>query len=204
MTNKGMNIVTALIVVAVAFGCKGPQSDAGQAQKGVYLDLSDNLDLLLIGMEVVDSVGNTLRSNLMQAMASEGPVHAVEFCNTRALSLTGIYDDRYAVEVRRASDRWRNPKNAPSNLEAKVITDYRSEQNIGIALKPKLALDNDGRKVFFSPIFTGAPCLICHGNEANMDDSLREKIIGLYTEDNAKGFNIDELRGVWSVTFKNS
>lgn len=169
-----------------------------------YLDVVEHQELLLKGKEIADSVGSVLKANLMQAMGSDGPVHAVEFCNLEALPLTGEFNTLYNVQVKRTSDRLRNPNNAPSTLESSVIADYRSEQSSGVPLRPKLALDSEGRKVFFAPIFTGAPCLICHGNEANMDEGLREKLTELYPADDAKGFGIDELRGIWSVTFNNS
>lgn len=160
--------------------------------------------LLQMGKQISDSVGAVLKGNLMQAMGEGGPVHAVEFCNTQAMPLTGSLNNVYGADVKRTSDRLRNPANAPDALEAKVIAAYRAEQAAGTTLQAKVAVDADGRKVFYAPIFTGAPCLICHGNEGNMDQDLRTRLNELYPDDNAKGFNIDELRGIWSITFKNS
>jgi len=169
-----------------------------------YLKSTDELTYLKIGKEVADSVGAALKNSLMLAMGTDGPIHAVEFCNTQAMPLTDSFNQKYHTEVKRTSDRLRNPDNAPNATEAQVISDYRAEQASGKVLTPKLAIDAMGRKVFYAPIFTGAPCLICHGNEGNMDEGLRAKLTELYPADNAKGFNIDELRGIWSITFKNS
>jgi len=180
-------------------GCTAPSPRDTAATSAGYLEGDSAADATAIGKEVTDSVGAVLKANLMKAMGEGGPVHAVEFCNTRAMPLTDAFNEQYGVVVKRTSDRLRNPDNAPNGLEAKVIADYRAEQAAGQMLLPKVALDGEGRKVFYAPIFTGAPCLICHGSEGNMDENLRSKLTELYPDDNAKGFNIDELRGVWSV-----
>jgi hypothetical protein len=156
------------------------------------------------GKMVADSVGSVLKGNLMRAMGEGGPASAVEFCNVNATSLTATLSDSYGLEVKRTTDRLRNPMNAPSPLEQKVIAYFQDEKSKGQALTPKLVLDDMGRKVFFAPIFTAGPCLVCHGNEANMDTDLRERLAELYPNDQAKGYNIDELRGIWSITFKNN
>jgi len=206
-TESMRHVVT--IAVAVIFslivwnGCSNAPEE--QTKSNVqYMKDTDGVTYLRIGKEVTDSVGTALKSNLMKAMGEGGPIHALEFCSTQAMPLTDSFNKKYNTEVKRTSDRLRNADNAPNAMEAQVIADYRAEQAAGNILKPKLAIDAMGRKVFYAPIFTGAPCLICHGSEGNMDDGVRAKLTELYPEDNAKGFNIDELRGIWSVTFKNS
>ncbi len=181
--------------------CSGPAPEKTDAEAVSYGQGDDFAEATAIGKEVTDSVGAVLKANLMKAMGEGGPGHAVEFCNTRAMPLTDAFNEQYGVVVKRTSDRLRNTDNAPNAMETQVIADYRAEQAAGRMLLPKVALDGEGRKVFYAPIFTGAPCLICHGNEGNMDEDLRAKLTELYPSDNAKGFNIDELRGIWSVVF---
>jgi hypothetical protein len=190
--------VVAIFALIIVSGCSSAPEE--QVKSNVqYLKSTNELTYLKIGKEVTDSVGAVLKANLMQAMGEGGPIHAVEFCNTQAMPLTDSFNQKYNAEVKRTSDRLRNPDNAPNATEAQVIADYRAEQASGMVLTTKLAIDAMGRRVFYAPIFTGAPCLICHGNEGNMDEGLRSKLMELYPDDNAKGFNIDELRGIWSV-----
>jgi hypothetical protein len=74
----------------------------------------------------------------------------------------------------------------------------------GEPLLPKVAIDLDGKKNFYAPIFTGGVCLTCHGNPKNMQPELISVIDSLYPVDKAKGYAVDELRGIWSIKFKNS
>lgn len=190
-------------LISLMYSCSGPVKD-GQPAGVHYLEGDSAIRVMTMGMQVADSVGALLRSELMLAMGEGGPVHAVEFCNANALPLTASLSGHFGAEVKRTSDRLRNPANAPSDLEALVLADYRSAQTEGRPLTPKVALDGEGRSVFFAPIFTTGPCLVCHGQEGNMDPSLRDLLTALYPNDHAMGFSIDELRGIWSITFKNS
>lgn len=203
---KALPVIFSVIVLAMmasASGCAdGPQESVRSNVQ--YLNGADELTFRKIGKEVADSVGALLKGKLMLAMEQGGPSNAVAFCNVNALPLTDSYSKKYDTTVKRTSDRLRNKKNAPNDIEAEIIAAYRAEQALSKPLLPKVAIDAQGRKVFYAPIFTAAPCLACHGNEANMDAELRAKLTELYPDDNAKGFNIDELRGIWSITFKTS
>lgn len=169
-----------------------------------YVSGPDEVTYLKLGKEIIDTVGNTLKSNLMKAMQENGPVSAVKFCNLQAMELTGIYSEKYGTELRRVTDRNRNPLNEANATELEVMNDFRGIQKQGKPVLPKVVIDADGKKNFYAPIFTGAACLTCHGAKENMQPELVTAIDSLYPNDNAKNYSIDELRGLWSVKFKNS
>ncbi|MCF8257508.1 MAG: DUF3365 domain-containing protein [Flavobacteriales bacterium] len=182
-------------------GCSNAPEQSRRANVQ-YLKGTDGVTYLKIGKEVADSVGGVLKRNLMKAMEEGGAVHAVEFCNAQAMPLTASFSKKYNTEVKRTSDRLRNPGNAPDDMEVQVIADYRKDHSEGKKLSAKVAIDAQGRKVFYAPIITSGQCMVCHGAEGDMTEDLRGRINALYPTDNAKGFNIDELRGIWSITFK--
>jgi hypothetical protein len=167
-----------------------------------YVSGVDEVTYLKLGNEITDTVGKTLKRSLVKAMESGGLVHAVQFCNTQAMELTDIYSLRYNTDVKRVSDKNRNPKNSANKTELDVIEDFKSMLENGEPLLPKVAIDLDGKKNFYAPIFTGGVCLTCHGNPKNMQPELISVIDSLYPVDKAKGYAIDELRGIWSIKFK--
>jgi hypothetical protein len=120
------------------------------------------------------------------------------------MKLTDIYSLRYNTDVRRVSDKNRNPKNSANKTELDIIEDFKAMLENGEPLLPKVAIDLDGKKNFYAPIFTGGACLTCHGNPKNMQPELVSAIDSLYPADKAKGYAVDELRGIWSIKFKNS
>lgn len=192
----------SVVSIFVFVGCTEPEPP--KVKKNVqYVSGADEVTYIKLGKEITDSVGFQLKNNLMKAIQEGGPVEAVRFCNTKALSLTDSYSLKYNTEVKRVSDRNRNVANAPTEQEPLVIDDYRQLIKDGKPLSPKVAIDGDGRKNFYAPIVTGGMCLTCHGDEKNMQPELVQAIDSLYPSDAAKGFKVDELRGIWSVKFKN-
>lgn len=198
-----------LIVAAFLGGAVWLQSCAEKKPKKVeknvqYVSGADEVTYLRLGKEIADTVGASLKANLQNAMKNGGPVNAVQFCNMEALPLTNKYSTKYGTEVKRVSDRNRNPKNVANEKELAVLEEFKRIRKAGEALSPKVAIDADGKKNFYAPIFTGGICLTCHGNPKNMQPELVTAIDSLYPNDKAKGYAVDELRGIWSIKFKNS
>lgn len=169
-----------------------------------YVSGKDEVTYLKLGNEIRDTVQAALKANLVNAMKNGGPSNAVRFCNLEAMPLTNSYSEKYSTEVKRVSDKNRNPSNTPNAKELEVIGDFKRSLEVGQPLSPKIAIDAEGKKNYYAPIFTGGVCLSCHGNPKNMQPELISTIDSLYPQDKAKGYAIDELRGIWSVKFKNS
>ena len=169
-----------------------------------YVSGADEVTYLRLGKEITDTVGATLKGNLVAAMQDGGPVNAMQFCNMEAMALTDVYSARYNTDVKRVSDKNRNPKNAPGEKELAVLDDFKRMLEAGEPLSPKVVIDTEGKKNYYAPIFTGGVCFTCHGNPKNMQPELVSAIDSLYPNDKAKGYAVDELRGIWSVKFKNS
>lgn len=197
-------LLTFIAAAAIMSSCSEKKSTK-QVKKNVqYVSGADEVTYLKIGEEITDTVQATLKANLMKAMQDGGPTNAVQFCNARAMGLTDTYSDKYSTEVKRVSDRNRNPKNAPSEKELAVMEDMRQAMKNGKPALAKVAIDEDGKKHYYAPIFTGGMCLACHGNEKNMQPELVTVLDSLYPNDKARGYAAEELRGIWSIKFNNS
>lgn len=203
-----MKYLIAVAVLSTALwlqGCTDKKPATEAVTKNIqYVSGPDEVTYIRIGKEIADTIGNTLKQNLQQAMKEGGPVNAVQFCNMEAMALTNAYSAKYNTEVKRVSDRNRNPKNAANEKELAVLEDFKRTLESGEPLSPKVAIDAEGRKNFYAPIFTGGACLACHGNVGNMQPELVAAIDSLYPNDKAKGYAAEELRGIWSIKFKNS
>jgi hypothetical protein len=198
-----------LIVVIAISGMFWLQSCADKKPEKVvknvqYVSGADEVTYLRLGKEITDTVGAKLKGNLVTAMQDGGPVNAMQFCNMEAMTLTEVYSASYNTDVKRVSDKNRNPKNAASQKELAVLDDFKRMLEAGEPLSPKVVIDMEGKKNYYAPIFTGGLCLTCHGNPKNMQPKLVFAIDSLYPNDKAKGYAVDELRGIWSVKFKNS
>lgn len=199
-------ITVAMLGMAVALhSCADKKPATTVSKKNVqYVSGPDELTYIRMGKEIADTIGSTLKQNLQKAMKEGGPVNAVQFCNLEAMPLTNSYSAKYNTEVKRVSDRNRNPQNAANEKELAVLADYNSQLAAGEPLSPKVAIDADGRKHFYAPIFTGGLCLTCHGNPKSIQPELLTAIDSLYPNDKARNYTVSELRGIWSIKFKNS
>ena len=66
---------------------------------------------------------DTLRNTLMKAINEKGFAEAINFCNEKATGLTNIYASE-KIMIRRSSDRYRNPANAPDKTESRILTSF--------------------------------------------------------------------------------
>ncbi|MBI1288770.1 MAG: DUF3365 domain-containing protein [Flavobacteriales bacterium] len=204
-----MRKLSSIIIVSSAAliglqSCSEKKAEKQPHRNVQYVSGADEVTYRKIGEEITDSVQSKLKANLVKAMQEGGPVSAVKFCNVHAMELTSMYSEKYSTEVKRVSDRNRNAKNAANEKELAVIEDFKQTIKEGKPVLPKVAIDEDGKKNYYAPIYVGGVCLTCHGDPNNMQPELVTVLDSLYPNDKARGYAVDELRGIWSVKFKNS
>ena len=160
-----------------------------------------DVDYLNEGREIAETTFKVLSANLQNAMAEGGIENALSYCNVNAMPLTDSLSKHYNVTIKRVSDKTRNPLNAPTKEEQKVINDYLEKVE---NRKTVLEKGDNNKRTFYAPITTKGLCLNCHGTVGKtMLPENYEKIKMLYPNDKAIGYNEGDLRGIWSIEFKN-
>jgi hypothetical protein len=97
----------------------------------------------------------------------------------------------------------RNPKDYPSELEKQILEAYKFQLNDSLGLQANVQPIGEDQYLFTQPIMVeGALCLTCHGKPENgllkeTNDFIKSK----YPKDQATGYEIGDLRGMWSITF---
>lgn len=154
------------------------------------------------GMKISDRAQQALGSQLMAAMEEGGPVYAVRFCNTAAWPILDTIASPYDITIKRVSQRWRNPADAPNQTESEILADYQQQTEAGKAPEPVMRVKDD-HVVFTRPIVLNKPlCLNCHGEPGTQVAEETLQLLGtLYPEDKALGHQMNDLRGMWSITF---
>jgi len=156
------------------------------------------------GKEMAMATANKLGSNLIKKMKEGGVKQAVPFCNTMAYALTEEMSEKFNAEIRRTSDKIRNEKNKPNNDENNVINNYKKALAENIKLEPVVEIDENGNPHFYAPIILQKKCLACHGTIGKEVSVKTDSLIrSYYANDKAIGYKEGDLRGIWSITFKN-
>ncbi|HRN98329.1 MAG TPA: DUF3365 domain-containing protein [Flavobacterium sp.] len=143
---------------------------------------------------------NTLLKNVAGAIGRGGPEYAVDFCNTRALTLTDSIARGSHWNISRISDRNRNPQNAVRPEDQEVFNQFKGKST----LMDTLVATQD-KVVYYKRINIGMPtCLMCHGNpQTDIAPTTLDAIWLRYPQDRATGYKLRDLRGLWKLTLKN-
>lgn len=108
-----------------------------------------------------------------------------QVCAPVGMSLKNWADTK-GFKARQVAAKYRNPKNAPTPEEAKILEAFAKDA--------KLASKIEGSRVYV-PIRVVQGCLHCHGDKESRPDFIKSK----YKEDLAFGFKPGDLRGMYTV-----
>lgn len=191
-----MQIVVIMIILILALSCNNQQHE-------IKLSSEEHKYYLQTGESLVKESFDSLMSNTSRAIKETGINGALKFCNLNAYPIIYHLEKDNNVKIRRTSTKFRNPSNQPDSLE-KSILDYYSNI-IKEGKQPKSIIRPINSSIhFFKPIIIMDLCLKCHGNvgsDIKFEDY--QTISELYPFDNATGYKVGELRGMWHITMKN-
>jgi hypothetical protein len=174
--------------------------DGEQAQVAMTLT-----DYEILGDSIVMQSQQALLKNLKGAIDSHGIQGAVSYCNIVALPIMEEVGNKYDVMVRRATMQTRNPVDQPTVAEQYVLEEWMMMHQAGEKPIPFAEVLSEDEIAYYAPIYVGAPlCLNCHGSlESDILPETAAIIDSLYPLDNAKGYELGDFRGMWSIKFEN-
>lgn len=184
-----------LLLVAVLIGAVACSNSLSTKEEKAYIEK---------GKEVAQASFMALSKQLTAQMKEGGPSLALPFCNTQALPITHQLSEKFNVTIKRTSDKLRNSKNEPTLRELEIINGYKNALTENKELSPIVEINNNNNKHFYAPIIIKEKCLVCHGNPGDNINAKTDSIIkSYYPNDLAIGYAEGDVRGIWSITFKN-
>ncbi len=205
------NSIIHLIIIFVVFASCGPRE---QVSKDVFEEVNQAMEVkrlseaeiiqeaLILGDSISLEAQKQLVSNLQKAIAEKGVAGAVEFCNVQASPILKEVSQKYGVEIRRASNRYRNPADQPDEEEKPILEAYEYNVESHLESEPNIQKIQGGETLLFTKaiVIPGGFCLSCHGDpEKDIDAATLEKVNSLYPGDRAKDHKLGDLRGMWSI-----
>ncbi len=150
----------------------------------------------------VKSFATQLKSELVGAMKSDGPVKAIGVCHMKAPEIAKSVSHAKGWTIGRTSLKTRNPDNAPDTWEKAVLLKFEQRKAQGESVRKmeySAVVNHDGRKEFryMKAIPTGEVCLVCHGD--NIAPGVISKLDVLYPHDRARGFKKGDIRGAFTI-----
>jgi hypothetical protein len=203
-------IVISASVVFLLFSC-GPQERVSkeifeEVNQAMEVKRLSEVEILNEAMVWGDSISKEAQAQLMaslqNAVAAEGTAGAVEFCNVQALPILEDLGRKYEVEIRRVSNRYRNPADQPQEDEKSLLEAYEYNAENGSKSDPNIQKFDNGEMYLYTKaiVIPGDFCLSCHGKAGkDINDETLERLNKLYPEDKATGHQVGDLRGMWSI-----
>ncbi len=153
----------------------------------------------------VKAFGPRLKGELQKAMKSGGPINALEVCNLQAPEIADAVSDELQLSIGRTSLRVRNPDNAPDPWELAVLERFEQRKAAGedpATMEYSEIVENaEGTRFrYMKAIKTGEVCLACHGNDIKPE--VVTSLDQLYPQDQARGFELGDIRGAFTVSRK--
>lgn len=188
-------VFSLLVSVIFFWGCKN-SSKSNNAPEAKPLK---DIEYLEQGSDITSSAFLALSGELRKAIQGGGLENALVYCNVNALALTDSLSQVYGVEIKRTSLKYRNPSNRPTSDEIEVLNRYqKAMENDGNLYASVNEVDGDMK--FYAPIITQDACLKCHGSPSSIP--IYDSILKRYPNDRAIDYAMGDLRGIWSVTFR--
>ncbi|WP_372936433.1 DUF3365 domain-containing protein [Seonamhaeicola sp.] len=154
------------------------------------------------GLKYALTTKAVLGKNLMGTIQKKGTIEALSFCNERAYPLTDSMAIVHKANIKRVSDKPRNPNNKANLEELNYINTFKQVISKGDEPQPIVKETENNAHVYY-PIITNNMCLQCHGKpNKTIEKATLNKINTLYPNDKAIGYNINEVRGIWSISFE--
>ncbi len=163
--------------------------------------LADIDNLMQDSRQLIKTYATQLKKQLQQSLQAEGIVAAIKHCQVVVPEMdTGSL---VTGRIKRTSRFVRNPKNTADAWESKVLASFATRQqqgeNVNALEFHEVTRDETGKKQFryMKAIAVQPLCLNCHGE--HLKDEVKWQLKQLYPMDQATGFQIDDLRGAFSI-----
>lgn len=147
---------------------------------------------------------STLMGEVQKHVKEHGLAGTVTHCSSRAQELSTLIGAEEGVEIRRVTEKTRNPVDAPDAFERRVLARF-AELAQQDAIEPATAhvevVKKDGREVlrFLKPVTVMKNCLGCHGTPEQIPQDVQQALRAQYPNDLATGYAVGDLRGAVSV-----
>jgi hypothetical protein len=189
-------LVLSTLVVTAGCGAGGTAGDAEHGQAAVQ----DSALFVERADAAATGLAQTLGGRLTASLSEGGVAHAIDFCAGTALPLTDSVAAVHGVDLKRVSERTRNPSNTPDAEDRLAILAMDSiMRESGSPPAFRLQRTADGGLRYYRPLMIGAMCVQCHGPAEALSPDVARVLRARYPDDEATGYEEGDLRGVIRV-----
>ena len=195
------NLLISLIVIILLSCGSEPEKVSVILENDApeFFNLADSSSMVLV---------QTLGGRLTEVIQADGVIKAIDVCKEEAYDITDDLEDKIGkkVSIKRVSNKYRNPKNAPDKYEIEALA-WFEEQLIENNVLPK----SYGQKIlrknneiirYYKLMVVKTKCLLCHGDAETRLPDVSKRINKLYPKDNAVDYHDGDFRGLIRIEMR--
>lgn len=194
------------LLLPLALSLAGVLAAAEPAPRAEFIDPAsrDVAGIRQAGEAATAKVATRLVTELTLALGAGGPENAVDFCHLKAQELTtgAAKGAAQVVEVKRTSNRLRNPANAPDAAARLALERIEillaADEPLPATLVQRVRSEDDSAPPewrVYRPIIMQPACLACHGSTSLQPPALQTALQERYPDDAALGYRAGDWRG---------
>jgi hypothetical protein len=140
-----------------------------------------------------------------ETLQSKPPHETVDVCREKLPGMVKEAREKTGWNIRRVSLKTRNAeRGTPDEWEAKVLADFdrraaAGEKRDGLEFGEVVATPEGSVFRYMKALPVQETCLKCHGDPAELEPELKEKLTALYPADKATGYQLGQIRGALTV-----
>jgi len=161
-------------------------------------------DLMKTTKEVVDPMPEKLKAVLLTELTTNGAIKAIEVCSVKAPAMAKAASEKTGWKIKRVSLKNRNPNGKADEWEATAIKGFEQElaanTNATMEKGEIVTINNQQYFRYAKGLKTSKECMLCHGSNVTITTELQEKLKAIYPNDLATGYDVNQVRGILSVT----
>ncbi len=144
-------------------------------------------------------------AGLNKTLSASGPVAAISVCGELAPKIANQMSLKSGWKITRVGTRVRNPMiGSPDAWEQSTLAEFEKRHKAGEKLDSmefSQIVDEPGGKSYryMKAIGMRAMCLSCHGETADIPESVKATLTREYPHDKATGYQEGQLRGAFSI-----
>lgn len=157
-------------------------------------------DYEALAIAITTEAKSNLQQNLMAKMKEGGTALALPFCKENALGFTNTFGNEHSVRLRRLTNKPRNELNWLTKEETDIFLEIQKEKSKE-GVYPNRMISSNNLVTVYVPIVIMGQCLQCHGKTSDISKETSAILAKHYPNDKAIGYEVGELRGLFSVEF---
>lgn len=175
----------------------------GTVSQAVFSD-SKQEALLTEARQIAKDMPPKLMAVLTEEINNNGFASAISVCRDKAPAMAKAASEKTGWQIRRVSERNRNPLAVPDDWESTVLSEFDKRAKAGepLAQLEKAALvTHKGQQQYryMKALPTQPLCLNCHGQVNKLHGDVKKVLKELYPGDRATGYELEQIRGAISL-----